>query len=641
MSKASKRQSVVAELPSPRWWEMRGAVWGVGILIVAGIVFSCGAASWASIVYRLLTDGSLLVFWLLGMFGVGAWMVKPFKVEGRLLRYVTAFGLGLGTVSLLILCAGCLGWLNRGVAWGMLSLAACAGIAALYADFRNHPEAFDLGLTSKASSGDWLWLVVAPFVAVVVLAVMVPPGWLWHDEPHGYDVVEYHLQIPREWFEAGRIIPLHHNIFSYFPFNVEMQYLLAMHLRGGPWAGMYLAQMMHGAMMVVAVMAIAAFVGRGNKVAILLAATTPWLTLLAPVAYNEGGLLLFGTLAVGWAIHALRHRELSVGSMVLSGVMGGFACGVKLTAVPMLVVIIPVCWIAAWFIGKEGRGWIRPVAGFCIAAIIAFSPWLIRNYIWTRNPVFPEAMSILGRGHLSVEQVERWKGAYVPSAEHRSLEGRAMAAWEQIGRDWRYGLVVIPAALFAIVRLRAKGMVFPILLLLLWLCFWLFFTHLQGRFFVLAIPVLAMLVARIETPLDRWVATCGLLLQVGLAVISLQQKVAQRIVPFASLLGIDHYPVFEEPLGPIFDGRGRLCLVGDAQAFYYEMPMSRLHYRTVFDVDARGRDVVDAWFDGCLRDQDDAMLIDYAELERFARTYRNIPAPVSAGNGRTIVRFQK
>ena len=33
--------------------------------------------------------------------------------------------------------------------------------------------------------------------------------------------------------------------FSYFPFGVEMHYLLAMHLAGGPWRGMYLAQLMH------------------------------------------------------------------------------------------------------------------------------------------------------------------------------------------------------------------------------------------------------------------------------------------------------------------------------------------------------------------------------------------------------------
>ena len=89
------------------------------------------------------------------------------------------------------------------------------------------------------------------------------PGLLWKPgEPHGYDVVEYHLQAPREWYEAGRIVPLRHNAFSFFPFNVEMHYLLAMHLEGGPYKGMYLCQLMHLAMMVLVVLATWAFARR-------------------------------------------------------------------------------------------------------------------------------------------------------------------------------------------------------------------------------------------------------------------------------------------------------------------------------------------------------------------------------------------
>src|SRR5947209_2014296 len=106
----------------------------------------------------------------------------------------------------------------------------------------------------------WLWLLAAPVTVIVLVGSMIYPGILCHDEPNGYDVVEYHLQIPREWFELGRIVPLHHNVFSYFPFNVEMHYLLAMHLRGGPWAGMYLAQLMHATFIALTIFAIYGFV---------------------------------------------------------------------------------------------------------------------------------------------------------------------------------------------------------------------------------------------------------------------------------------------------------------------------------------------------------------------------------------------
>ena len=60
-----------------------------------------------------------------------------------------------------------------------------------------------------------------------------------------YDVLGYHLQVPREYFEAGQISELPHNCYSYYPLGVEMLFLLAMCLRSGAYEGMYLAKMLH------------------------------------------------------------------------------------------------------------------------------------------------------------------------------------------------------------------------------------------------------------------------------------------------------------------------------------------------------------------------------------------------------------
>ena len=165
---------------------------------------------------------------------------------------------------------------------------------------------------------DWLWVLVTPFLALALTGAMTPPGFLWgSDEPNGYDVVEYHLQVPREWYEAHRIIPLHHNIFSYLPFNVEMHYLLAMHLTGGPWAGMYLAQLMHLTFMALAIGAVYGFArGRGSKLVAMTAGmsmlSVPWLIQLSVIAYDEGGFLLFATLAIGWVMMAIPTSSPSV-----------------------------------------------------------------------------------------------------------------------------------------------------------------------------------------------------------------------------------------------------------------------------------------------------------------------------------------
>ena len=230
-----------------------------------------------------------------------------------------------------------------------------------------------------------------PALGITLVASFVPPGILWGDEPHGYDVVEYHLQVPREWYEANRIVPLQHNVFSYMPMNVELHYLLAMHLRGGPWSGMYLAQLMHLSLITLAVLAVLALArepaghsrnGAAATVSAVATVAAPWLMLLAPIAYNEGGLLFFGAMSIGWAWRALRDPErANWRNWSLAGAFAGFACGTKLTAVPMLLIGIPAAAIVARLISRSKID-LRSLATFIITGLLMFAPWLIRNQVW-------------------------------------------------------------------------------------------------------------------------------------------------------------------------------------------------------------------------------------------------------------------
>ena len=75
--------------------------------------------------------------------------------------------------------------------------------------------------------------------------------------------------------------------------------------------------------------------------------------------------------------------------------------------------------------------------------------------------------------------------------------------------------------------------------------------------------------------------------------------------------------------------------------------MSRLQYRTVFDVDVRGRSAVEAWQDGFIEESGDVKYIDYGELGRFAwkeaegRGYWKIPAPPAGAQGREVISVEK
>lgn len=600
-------------------------------LLTLGTAFAEAGASSGMLAYRLLTDGILAVAWLLAMTGVGWGFVRRFSVP-PLLRLVTAAAIGIGIVSLLLLAAGLIGWLNAATAWAILLIGLGLGAGWIWAGRKS------LSPPVSATPWQWLWLLLMPFLGLAIVGAVAPPGLLWQDEPAGYDVTEYHLQVPREWYEAGKITGLHHNVFSYMPMNVEMHDLLAMHLRGGPWAGMYLAQFIHLAIMILAVLAAAGMAGAlsdkpwAGALAGVMMGAVPWITSLAPIAYNEGGLMLFGGLAVGWILLAGDWR-----GWLIAGVLAGFACGVKLTAAPMVVGAVVFAWFIVCMVRAIQRAPqakrlnLRGMGIFVFASILTFAPWMLRNLVWVKNPVFPEAMEVLGKAHFSDVQVERWRLAHSPKAGETKLGERLAIGWQRIIVDWRYGFVFLALVVVAIALRRDWRSGFVALVILLQLIVWLGFTHLQGRFFILVIPLGAVLIGMVQFPPWRWIASGGVLgvAVIGFVVLSgrynkLLSKPAEN-----GALGVENLtwmiPVPTEIDVEKLPADRAIILVGDAQAFFYSgIPMTRLHYQTVFDVAGNdGQDWLSKWTLG----ERGTVLVFPGELFRFKKSYHSVPAP--------------
>jgi hypothetical protein len=154
------------------------------------------------------------------------------------------------------------------------------------------------------------------------------------------------------------------------------------------------------------------------------------------------------------------------------------------------------------------------------------------------------------------------------------------------------------------------------------------FTHLQSRFFVLAIPLAGLLIAQFRQRGAARVLAALVVVQGAMAISFIGGKFIDRAGPFRDnqLLGAQSIKSFLPPeIEQAIDQPGAsIALAGDARAFLYQLPSSRLIYRTVFDVDVQsGESIVDAWLAG--RAGTANVVIDPVELERFARTYYGIP----------------
>jgi hypothetical protein len=602
-------------------WSRPAMLIGAFIAITLATSLVVAGVNWPLVVTALPVDLLQLLVWLVACYGVGRLVLRLLSREYSVLHIVSSVAFGMGIISLAALLLGLAGALNRVVAIAILLI----GVALAIWDLRT----LKVGSTRRPAPSSWLLLLLAPFLGIALTGALVPPGLLWGDEPNGYDVVEYHLQVPREWYEAKKITPLEHNAFSYFPFNVEMHYLLAMELEGGPWKGMYLAQLMHVAMVALGAAAVYGVVKEvsGDErcacAGAVVAGATPWMSLLAPVAYNEGGLILYGALAVGWMLKLLQDPAKPQAAFI-AGAFAGLACGVKLTAVPVVAMAIPVALLVAkWSLPN-----LRKAIAFVILSIVTFSPWLIRNIAWAHNPVFPEGVSVFGKAHFSEDQVERWKRAHSPTEQQRAVGARLAAFGSQVIADPGYAWLLLPLSIAAaVIGWRRAEVRVLALLILFHAIFWVFFTHLQGRFFVLLVPWGAMLIGIALAAKLRMLSFSTAVVIACIGAVVVIQKINATSKRF-DYFGLTDFT----PLTPLAEQKPRpdepVVLIGDAQAFLYQIPMKQLHYRTVFDVNVKeGQSIVDAWRGDAPSAPGTIDVINPSELLRFSKTYWKIPAP--------------
>ncbi|HAW95717.1 MAG TPA: hypothetical protein DCX60_05525 [Phycisphaerales bacterium] len=348
---------------------------------------------------------------------------------------------------------------------------------------------------------------------MLVVAACAAPGWLWQTEFGGYDAMAYHLQLPREWFEQGRITTSTWNVYSAMPNLFETGFLHLMHLNGGALSSTIPAQLLHATFAVLTAATTGAAIGRwfdrswmGAGFALILG--TPWVIVVGSLAYNEmfasfmlaTAMLL---LAPGPMTHAIttRRQRLRVG--VLAGVLAASACAAKLSAVGIVAVPIGLLMLK-----KTGiKGWRDAAPLGALAGLIILTPWLTRNLVTTGNPVFPFATGLFGLGHFSEEQAQRFASAHAAAGGpiERFSEffnqfiryGIGSNPYQAIGEPWRAQWSILPmlACLgLAVGLLRSRTRSVAILLLMMItavIAFWLTATHLKSRFLVPGIPMFA------------------------------------------------------------------------------------------------------------------------------------------------------
>lgn len=445
---------------------------------------------------------------LLALRGLGIrgseWSSRSKETWTPLEQHYFAGLLGLSFVSLIVLGLGLAGLLSAALLWAVLVIGIVVGLTSSVRE-RAHWLLKTVRAIQQRNIPWWL-LIVTPFVIGLFLGALSPST--------DFDVNEYHLGGPKEWFVQGRITFLSHNIYTSFPFLTEMLLLAGMTLAGDWFWGALVGQTVLAAFAPLTAMGLYTAGRRwhselAGRLAAIVYVTTPWVFRMSIIAYADGGLTAYtagAALAAWWVWERVRHlpageapaidRGLRQGVM-LTGLMCGSAMACKYTG---LVMTVLPCGAILLFAASNRFPWrtiTHSAIVFSLGVLITIGPWLLKNAVETGNPVYPLGYSVFGGRDLDDALAAKWKRGHArPSAGGPVAELRdvVMKAYDVAAvNDWQSPLVFAFAPFVWLAARSRRIALFPeTMTAWLFLSWWLF-THHIDRFWLPLLPTAALL----------------------------------------------------------------------------------------------------------------------------------------------------
>lgn len=206
--------------------------------------------------------------------------------------------------------------------------------------------------------------------------------------PHDWDVLVYHLYIPKAYLAAHSLVYMPYLVYASMPLGAEMMFTW-----GYGWEGLGSANgvaVLLNCLLLVATWRLARryLDGFWSLAGVIFLVATPSFAYHFPTANVDLILAFFAISALnlylrGWE----RPRDAA-----LTGVLVGAAMGVKYVG---LYVLIAVAALFAFDIFRK-RWKIAHGIAFFIAAAVVVAPWLLKGFIERGNPVFPALYGVFG-----------------------------------------------------------------------------------------------------------------------------------------------------------------------------------------------------------------------------------------------------
>ncbi|MCR9291163.1 MAG: hypothetical protein NXI32_00505 [bacterium] len=602
------------------------------------------------------------ILWLALAFWSGRKWVSPLlRRQGWLVTVPVAALVGLALLSSLTLVVGLAGGLQS--RWPLLlSVLSLAAISWLWPNAKAiespEQESSDATWELEPSNLGGLWMMrLIPLMTCVLAALYVLGGAM---PPWEYDVLEYHLQAPKEYYRQGSIRFIANNVYANMPLGTEMHSLAWMTLIGGErgwWWGGIVGKTISAAVSLLTAAMLGGLVGRrlgrncGWAIAGLFLATAGNIHVSSTglVDMVLAGYLFASLVSLALVLPKIGSVQVSFRDYLVIGLLAGAAGACKYPGLVLAVVpcfcVLGFCVLAnACSAGKSWSDlWVMTVT-FVLAFGVTCLPWLIKNWAQTGNPVYPLATSFFPTPGMSVEQVENWARVHSPPSVDGvpafSITAAAKSVQQLMVRSPFLNPSLVFLSLLGILALVARretrcGTLWTVALAsTVWvLAVWWFFTHRIDRFWLPVLPAMSLLAALGATYAARQASRTVV---IAIVFVGVGYGLLQALSGAA--VNDNRFLVSLRALSDEWDGRGeappgnrsvawvnanltaqdRVLLIGEMKAFGYQVPIV---FATCFN-----EQPAEQWLAGkSTQEQSQSLqaqgithvLVDWGELERY------------------------
>lgn len=331
---------------------------------------------------------SLVIFLVLSAFGLRLLKWTNLTEGANLSSFLFGWPIGLGCTAILTLFLGLARLLYPLTAWVVFLILL--GVS--------HKEVVELvkgffkwiRTVRVKEFSSFLMVMVAVLVGLFNLVSALSP-------PIFYDTLTAHLA-HSNWSIMNHAIQFRpYNVYTNYPLNVETVYTFSMLLLDGDQIAKLL-NFLFGITSALVVFSIGSrFLNR--RAAVISSSVfylVPSVGILSGMATHDLGLLLFEITSI-FAL-SMWFKEGESKWLFLSAILCGFAMGTKYTGLYFFVVCLLFVFLRLAFDRKGLDLMVKSIIFFGIIALLISSPWFIKSFVYTGNPVYPALSNVFGAG---------------------------------------------------------------------------------------------------------------------------------------------------------------------------------------------------------------------------------------------------